>query len=63
MNQSLSPLKERGNQGFSLIENQEAFKDLELMLIRDGTTDLIVQVFIGHRLCSLQALIRQCWPV
>ena len=41
----------------SLVEDEETLEDLELMLVGNGTADLVVQLRICKRLLNLQALI------
>lgn len=41
-----------------LVEDEERFKHLQLMLVRNRTPDLIIELSIRERLSGLQALIR-----
>ena len=46
-----------------LVENQEALKNLELVLVRHRASDSVVQLLVTQRLLRLQPLVGQCGPV
>ena len=40
-----------------LVEDEEAFENLEVLLVQDGAADTIVQLLIGKWSFSLKALV------
>ena len=46
----------------SLVEDQEALEHLELVLVRDGPPDLVVQLGVGERHLRAQTLVRERGP-
>ena len=45
-----------------LVEDEEALEYLQLMLIRDSTSDLVVQLVVRKDLDCLESLVRQGRP-
>ena len=47
----------------ALVEDHEALQYLELVLVRDGAADLVVQLLIGERHLRAQALVGERGPM
>ena len=46
-----------------LVKNEEALKNLKVLLVENGATNLVVELCIGERLNSLEALVGESRPV
>ena len=47
----------------ALVEDQECLKDLQLVLVGHGTSDLVVQLLVSERLTGMETLVRESGPV